>query len=264
VPPTSTPTSQPVSGDGGPLLFAVASTANLGGATYQNEDIISFDGSSFSMYFDGSDVMPTGLTIDAFDIATANDLLFSFAGGGSLPGVGSFVDSDILRFRATSLGQTTAGMWTMYFDASDTGLSGSTEDIDAVEMLPNGHLLISTTGNFSVLGVRGEDRDVLRFAPTMLGTTTTGTWSMYLDGSDVGLDGGGEDIDGLASLDGDLYLSTLSSFSVPGLSGQDEDVFVFEPVGLGAASTGAFTSPLYFDGSAYGLGANNIVDLDIP
>jgi hypothetical protein len=242
----------------------VASTASLGGATYQNEDIISFDGSNFSMFFDGSDVMPTGYTIDAFDVATANDLLFSFAGSGSLPGAGSFDDSDILRFRATSLGDATAGTWTMHFDASDTGLAGSTEDIDAVEMLPNGHLLISTTGNFAVFGLSGEDRDVIRFAPTMLGATTTGTWSMYVDGSDVGLNGGGEDIDGIASFDGDLYLSTLASFSVPGLSGQDEDVFVFRPTVLGAASAGTFATSLYFDGSAYGLAANNIVDVDIP
>ena len=43
----------------------------------------------------------------------------------------------------------------------------------------------------------GADEDILRFAPTLLGANTTGTWSFYFDGSDEALDTtNGEDVDG--------------------------------------------------------------------
>ncbi len=266
LPPTATPTNAPVVG-GGPLLFSLGSSATLSGATYQNEDIVAWDGTAFTMFFDGSDVMPTSFTIDGFAFVGTNEILVTFTEASSLPGAGSFDDSDVLRFQATSLGGTTAGTWSMYFDASDVGLSSSEEDVDGLEMLPNGQLLISTTGSFSVTGVSGKDEDVIKFAPTMLGTTTNGSWSMYFDGSDVSLnnDRGAEDIDGLAvSGSGSLYLSTTGSFSVPDLSGQDEDIFVFAPATLGSATAGTYVSLLFFDGSTNGLGSNDVVDIDLP
>ena len=76
------------------------------------------------MFFDGSNVVPTSYTIDGFAVVGTSDILMSFTTPGSLPGVGSFDDSDILRFTASSLGTTTAGTWQMYFNGSDAGLEG--------------------------------------------------------------------------------------------------------------------------------------------
>lgn len=217
------------------------------------------------MFFDGSDVMPAGTTIDGFAVASANDMLFTFSSATTLTGVGSFDDSDIVRFHATSLGASTTGTWSMYFDASDVGLATDTEDVDGIEILQNGRLLMSTDGDFSVTGLSGQDRDIIQFSPTMMGSTTSGSFAMYFDGSDVGMDSATEDIDGVAvGAANSVYLSTIGAFSIPGLSGQDEDVFVFSATALGAATTGAYASPLYFDGSAYGLDANDVVDIDIP
>jgi hypothetical protein len=63
---------------------------------------------------------------------------------------------------------------------------------------------------------------------------------------------------------GSLYLSTTGAFSVPGISGQDEDIFVFAPTTLGATTAGTYVSLLLFDGSAYGLGPNDVSDIDLP
>ena len=245
-------------------MFSLAAAATLSGITFQNEDIVSWNGSAFSMYFDGSDVLATGHTIDGFAVASANDILITLVGNGTLPGVGDFDDSDILRFHATSLGNSTTGTWTMYFDASDVGLDGATEDVDGIEILPNGQLLISTEGDFSVAGLSGQDRDIIRFSPTMLGAMTTGAWSMYFDGSDVGINDATEDLDGVAVSGGNLHLSTIGVFSVAGLAGQDEDIFIFAPGALGAATTGTYVSLLFFDGSNYGLSGNDVVDIDLP
>ena len=61
---------------------------------------------------------------------------------------------------------------------------------------------------------------------------TGGTFTFYLDGSDVGLEANGEDIDGLFEYpDGSLAISTTGSIEVGGLpKGGDEDVHILMKV----------------------------------
>ena len=67
---------------------------------------------------------------------------------------------------------------------------------------------------------------------------------MYFDGSDVGLTAYGEDVDAAAvDAAGKIYLSTSNNFAVTGVSGADEDVFVFTPTTL-ARHEGTFRRPL--------------------
>jgi len=89
---------------------------------------------------------------------------------------------------------------------------------------------------------------------------------MYFDGSDVGLStSSGEDVDAAAvDASGRIYLSTVDAFAVTGASGADEDVCVFTPATLGTTTAGAFDSTLYFDGSAFGLAANDVFAIDLP
>jgi PKD repeat protein len=248
------------------LYFSLGSSATLGGLSVANEDIVAFDGTGFSLLFDGSDVGLSSATIDAFAVISPSEILLSFSDARSVAGIsGTVDDSDVVKFTATSLGTTTAGSFSMYFDASDVGLSTSDEDVDAIELLPNGHLLLSTTGPFSVSGASGEDEDLLEFTPTSLGATTAGAWKLYFDGSDVGLSSSDEDVDGLAvDAAGNVYLSTTGAFSVSGLSGADEDVFVFRPTRLGPTTAGGFGPGLFFDGSLYGLGGNDVFAIDLP
>jgi hypothetical protein len=232
-----------------------------------NEDIVAWHGGdNFSLFFDGGDVGLANFTIDAFDVIAADKVLLSFTGSGTV-GAMSFDDSDIVLFTGT-LGSSTVGTLSIYFDGSDVGLTTSSEDVDAIQLLSNGNLLLSTAGSFSVSGISGADEDIIMFAPSAGGLaddSSVGTWSLYFDGSDVGLSSSSEDVEGLAiSSSGDLYLSTLGSFSVSGLSGANEDVFVFTPNSLGAATSGAFGLGLFFDGSLYGLGGNNLYAIDLP
>ncbi len=65
--------------------------------------------------------------------------------------------------------------------------------------------------------------------------------------------------------DGDIYLSTTGNFSADGLSGADEDVFFFTPSSLGSSTSGTYEEPPpFFNGSAYGLGGNDIFAFDLP
>ncbi|MEO7840357.1 MAG: CARDB domain-containing protein, partial [Anaerolineales bacterium] len=112
-----------------------------------------------------------------------------------------------------------------------------------------------------VTGVTGgRDEDVLAFTSTSLGNSTSGTWSLYFDGSDVGLgETSGEDVDALdVTSNGNIYLSTAGDFATNGVAGADEDVFVCTPTSVGNITSCNYLPALYFDGSTWGLTTNDV------
>ena len=262
---TSSPVSVTLDNPAGDpiLLFSLGTGVTLGGIAFANEDIVAASSTQFSKYFDGSDVGLSSLTLDAFALLSETTIVMSFTGSATIGGL-SVDDSDLVKFTATSLGEVTAGAWSMYFDGSDVGLTTDNEDIDAVEIRPDGSLLISTNSSVSVSGASASGEDILRFVPTRLGSSTAGTWSVYFDGSDVSLSSS-ENIDALAlAADGKLYLSTGGSFSVPSRTGGKEDVFVFTPTRTGSTTAGSYSPALAFDGSPVGLDGNDINDIALP
>ncbi len=170
------------------LSFSFDTAGSVNGIAYNPEDIVKFDGptGAWSLILDGSD-LGISADLDAFYWLPNGDLLMSFDVAATIGNLSNVDDSDLVRFTPTSLGETTAGTFARYFDASDVGLTQGGEDVDAVTLLPNGHILVSTSGNFAVPGVSGADEDILEFTPTSLGGNTAGSWTLYFDGSDVAL-----------------------------------------------------------------------------
>ena len=247
------------------LYFALRSSGSVGGLSAQNQDIVAFDGSGFSVYFDGSSVGLGSLAIDAIDVASSTEILLSFTRAGAVPGIaGTVDDSDIVRFTHAA-GDTSSGTFSMFFDGSDVGLTRGSEDIDALELLADGTFLLSTRGSFRASGLSGADEDVFACTTPLTGPATScGSLTTHLDGGDIGLSSSSEDVDALSvGAGGDLYLSTLGNFSTGGVSGADEDVFVCHSPSTGpATSCGSWS--LFFDGSAYGLSGNDIYGIDLP
>jgi hypothetical protein len=232
----------------------------------RDEDIVGYDAAAatWSIYFDASDVGITVSDLDAFHIRNDGSILLSFSSDSmTIPGLtggpdGELIDdSDIVLFTPNSVGETTAGVFSFYFDGSDVGLDASREDIDGLFEFQDGSLGISTVGGVSVPGVvDGNDSDVLRFSGTF-GSTTSGTWSLYFDGSDVGLATSNDDLDAV-SLDGTAMLfSTSGSYVAAGGSGDDEDVSRFEG-SFGDSTSG--TASLVLDGSSIGLSGTDDID----
>ncbi len=263
VPPTPTNTPPP---SGGETIY-VSSTTNgtVGGVAFTDEDILSYNTatSAWALYFDGSDVGITG-DVNAFALMPDGTILLSLDAAATVSGLGTVDDSDIVRFTPTSLGSTTAGSFSWYFDGSDVGLTTNNEDIDAIDFAPDGRLVLSTIGSFSVTGASGGDEDLAAFSPTSLGATTAGTWSLYFDGSDVGLnEAASEEINGvwIDPATGQIYITTVGAFSVTGLSGTGADIFICAPGSLGATTTCTFSS--YWLGASYGFGAEVMDGLEI-
>jgi VCBS repeat-containing protein len=243
------------------LYVSSTSGGTVGGISFKDEDILAYDLGTgvWSMYFDGSDVGIGGTDVNAFHIDADGSILLSLTAAATIPDVGSIDDSDIVRFIPTSTGTNTAGTFEWYFDGSDVDLSANGEDVVAIGFLPDpdGRLAISTTGSFSVSGVSGKDEDLLIFAATSLGETTSGSWEFHFDGSDVGLDTSNEDIRaGWIDANNDIYLTTKGAFSVAGAAGDGSDIFTCVPGSTGIDTSCTFS--LFWDGTANGFGSENI------
>lgn len=247
------------------MFYVSSNTGGIaGGVPFKDEDILAYDASSgtWSMFFDGSDV---GIAKDLKGFLLLNDgsILMTFDHSFSLSGVGTIDDSDIVQFTPTTTGPNTAGTFSLYFDGSDVGLSTSGEDIDAIGRAPDGRLVFSTTSTFSASGVSGEDEDLLVFNDTSFGSSTSGSFDLYFDGSDVGLTSSGEDVGGtwIDSATGEVYLTTQGSFSVTGASGDNSDIFICDPGSLGSSTSCTFS--LFWDGSANGFGGEKTDGISI-
>ena len=243
------------------------STTVPGVGTVRDEDIVIYDSATdtWALHFDGSDVGIGGEDVAAFHVRSNGSLLISLSSSGIIPGLTggpdglNVDDSDILLFTPTSTGPVTAGTFSFLFDGSDVGLVSGSEDIDGLHEFADGSLGVSTKGSFSVAGLAsGTDADVHRFTPTLLGATTTGTWSLYFDGTDVGFSTAADDLSAVSfNTDGDMLFSTVGTYSAAGGSGDDEDVSTFTGT-YGATTTG--TATLTLDLSALGINIGEKVD----
>jgi hypothetical protein len=134
-----------VSLSSGGLLLSFDITADLGGGlVVTDEDLVEWDGSTFTLIFDGSSQgVDTALDIDAAQAVGGGAFLMSFDTTGVVSGI-VFDDEDVLRFDGAN--------WSMEFDASAANSAWSAADLDAV-MVPEpafGILLV-----FGAVGLTG-------------------------------------------------------------------------------------------------------------
>jgi hypothetical protein len=114
------------------------------------------------------------MTVDLIDATSSTAYYLSTAESGTLSSTDgsasvSFSDADILKLTVFGNGLY---HYELAFDGSDVGLGSTSEDIDAFAILPDGKIVISTTGSFSVPGASGTlsgvGQDLLLFTPTSL------------------------------------------------------------------------------------------------
>ncbi len=147
--------------------------------------------------------------VASVDVSVKGKKLYLSDSSGGLAGSVAYADEDIVRYDLDS------GDWSLYLDGSDVGLKGT--DIDALHMLDDGSVLLSLAYRLKIPGFgKVDDSDIIRFVPTSVGEDSAGSFEMYFDGSDYGLNRSSEDVDaiGFAS-DGRLVISTNGSFKVP-------------------------------------------------
>ncbi|MBD2194390.1 MULTISPECIES: PKD domain-containing protein [Calothrix] len=248
------------------LFLKLAGSGTVGGVAFNRQDILAYDTSNnkWYMYFDGSDVLGAGNTninLRDFHINKDGSILFTVNNPTVLPGEIAVDDSDVIKFTPTTTGDFTSGKFEMYFDGSDVGFETDSHELDAIALDKNGNLIVSMRGSAKIAGITETvaDEDLIRFNATSLGATTTGTWEMVFDGSDVNLTESTEDVNGVwFDANNNIFLTIEGAYSVPGLngttiSGTGNSIVQFTPTSLGANTVGTFTS--FWDGLVNGLPA---------
>ena len=238
--------------------FYVSTTVpgTVDGVTFTAGDILKFTpGNGWSMFFDASDV-GISKNVSAFEIEAGGDILLSLAAAQSVAPLGIVAPQDVIRFRPTSTGDTTAGSFALVFDGSANLLTTSNERIDALALAGDGRLALSTFGAAAVKRPNGtvlkaQDEDALGF------NLASGQWSEYFNGTAIpGL--AAEDINALwiDPATGDLYISIVGGFNLggvgtPSVQGDGKDIVKLSPSG----APGGYTPSLFWDGSANGFPA---------
>jgi hypothetical protein len=105
--------------------------ANLGGSVgnVEDEDIVYYDNGTWSLIFDGSaNGLPhAGADIDGLTVVDATHFYVSFNGQVNVSGLADTVwDEDVLYYNN--------GVWSLYFDGNNQGLSSSLFDLDAISV----------------------------------------------------------------------------------------------------------------------------------
>jgi hypothetical protein len=154
------------------IYLSAPGTGKVGGVAYSDEDVMRFDTATqtWTKQFDGSDAGLQGAAdIDAYAFENpANSFIgknyMSFDRPVTVPGLGKVDDSDVVLYTTNLLGSS----WTMILDGSEIGLTTDGEDIDGIALhySGNGSLLLSTSGNYDLVGTSntpyaGNDEDVL-------------------------------------------------------------------------------------------------------
>lgn len=234
------------------IYIATLGNGVVDGLAFTDEDILVYDSGNdtWSLYFDGSDVGLGSNEIDAFHMRDDATILISLRTAQSVSGVGSVADADIVQFFPTSLGDTTAGTFAMFFDGSDVGLSGdSTEDTDAIGFTTDGRLVISTAGAYTVPGLAsGSGRDLLVLNGATFGAATAGAWAWFLDGAAAGLVDANVAGSWIDPDTGDILLTGTGTYNLPPISGDGDDIYVCDPQNANPTTTCVYS--LFWDGDA--------------
>ncbi len=131
----------------GDLLLSFDTAVIIGVDTFQKEDLVRFDGSEFTLFFDGSAAgVVEGLNLDAAHFLGGTNLALSFDGDGSLPGV-VFADEDVLEYDMLT------GEWEITYYGSNEHLAWSGANLDAVALPEPDELLLLVAGVAGLLAL---------------------------------------------------------------------------------------------------------------
>ena len=169
-------------------------------------------------------------------VTPATLLYFSTLGDVNVGGLGSADDADVYAW----FGGTT---YSRVFDASANGVPAAA-DVDALVVVDSDTLYVSFLATTTLPGVGAvASQDVVKL--------DAGTWSMFFDGSDVGLTTAAENVDAFEILSGTaVAVSTTGNPDVPGITGEaDEDLLQCTGTSFGNDTVCAWS--FYFDGERH-------------
>jgi len=221
-----------VRAEGTVSVLSTSSGAVLGGLTYRDGDLVQYDDvTDTATLFFSEDLFSASENVDAVHVLANGTILLSTVGPATLGGL-TFSDGDVAAYDPVS------GTASLFFN-ENLLLNGA--NLDALAVLDNGHLVISTEIDSTLAGLAFRDGDLIEY--DAVGNVA----SLFLN-EDLFTDD--EDVDGVHVLaDGTIILSTDTGATIGGLTFRDGDLIRYDPV--------SGISTLEFDEDAF-VGNENI------
>jgi hypothetical protein len=153
--------------DNGHIVLSTVDDAAIGGLAFEDEDMVEYDpvGGTATLFLDGDAVFTAEEDIDAAHVMDNGHIILSTTGGATIGGL-TFEDGDLVEY------DPVGGTATLYFDED---LFADDVDINAVHVLDNGHIVLSTTTGTTLGGLTFEDGDLVEYDPV------AGTSSLFFD-----------------------------------------------------------------------------------
>ena len=165
-----------------------------------------------------------------------SNLILSTGSSETLGGL-TFRDGDLVEY------DPDMDLSTLFFNED---LFTASENIDALYVLSNDNIVLSTTGSATLGGLSFTSGDLVEYNPL------TDTGVLLFDGN---LFSGNENVDAVfIQNNGNIILSTAGSATLGGLSFGNDDLVEYDPL--------SDTSSLFFDGSLFS-GSENIDAFDL-
>ncbi len=143
--------------DNGNILLSTQNDATLGGLTFDESDLVEYNPgtNTATLFFDGSILFGGAANIDAVSILSSGNLVLSTVLTETLGGL-TFEDGDLVEYNpGTDTG-------TLFFDED---LFSLTEDIDAVHVLSNGNIVLSTDNNATLGTLTFNEGQLVEYNP---------------------------------------------------------------------------------------------------
>jgi len=215
------------------VVLSTSSDAAVDGHTFHSRDIFSYDPVTGQAALLWAGAFVDTENVDAVGLLPGGRMLVSTSTDAQLSTGLAFRDGDLVLLDPVN------GVGSLWFSEDRFGTD---EDIDAVELLPSGHLLLSTTSDAHLGDLSFRSGDVIEYDPLANIATLLFSASVFADT---------ENIDAVAWLDGDLILSTSTDATIGGILYRDGDLFRYS-LAMGAHS-------LYLSESIFG-GADEDID----
>ena len=160
----------------GNIILSTASEATLGGLTFRNGDLIEYNPTTDvgTLYFD-ENLFGSNEDIDAVHILDNSNIILSIIDGATLGGL-TFGSGDLAEYNPTT------DVATLFFDGS---LFDGSENIDAVHILDNGNIILSTEGAATLGGLTFANGDLAEYNPTTDVATLFVSEGLFSSNTDV-------------------------------------------------------------------------------
>ncbi|HUK13260.1 MAG TPA: DUF11 domain-containing protein [Thermoanaerobaculaceae bacterium] len=152
----------------GDQLLSFDTALTLGGTTFQRNDVIRYNGSTYTLEFSGgANGVPDGVDIKDLAPHGGNLLLAfdsAFAAGGT-----TYFPGDVAEWNGSTL--------TKFFDGAAAGVPDGMA-INGLHLLPSGHLLLSFDTTGTIAGLTFDRADIAEYTPG-----SPGTWEVAYAGA---------------------------------------------------------------------------------